>query len=106
MRRGSERGASVDAKQWRKNQRLQAAPTRRLARMHQGTVGARRRVFMRLSPLRALGHNRAKGRVLVAPRGTQMHADKGQTGRHLDEMPLRLSVFFETWLGVAALALD
>jgi hypothetical protein len=103
---GSDRGASVDAKQWRKNQRRQAAPKRRLARMHQGKVGARMCVFRRRSHLRALGHNRAKGRVLVAPRGTQMPADKGQTGRHRDEMPLRRRVFFETLLGGAALALD
>ena len=106
MLMGIERGASVDAKPWRKKQRLKAAHQRRLAMMHQGKVVARMRGFMRRYHLRELGHNRAKGRVLVEPMGTQMHADKGQTGRHLDEMPLRRRFFFETWLGVAALSLD
>ena len=103
---GIERGESVDATQRRKKQRLTAAPKRRLAMMQQGKVVARMRGFMRLSHLRELGHNRAKGRVLVEPMGQQRHADKGQTGRNLDEMPLRLRFFFATLLGVAALSLD
>ena len=103
---GIERGEAVDATQWRTKQRLKAAHKRRLARMQPGKVVARMRVCMRLYHLRELGHNRAQGRVLVEPMGQQMHADKGQTGRHLDEMPLRRRFFFETWLGVAALSLD
>ena len=103
---GIERGESVDAKQWRKKQRLKAAHKRRRAMMQQGKVVARMRVLMRLDRLRELGHNRAKGLVLVEPIGKQMHADKGQTGRNLDEMPLKLRFFFERLLGVAALSLD
>ena len=74
--------------------------------MQQGKVIARMRVFMRLYGLGELGHNRAKGLVLVEPMGQQMHTDTRQTGRHLDEMPLRLRFFFESRLGVAALSLD
>jgi hypothetical protein len=106
MLMGIERGESVDAKQWRKKQRLKAALKRRLAMMQQGKVVARMRVFMRRYRLRELGHNRAQGPVLVEPMGKQMHPDKGQTGRNLDEMPLRLRFFFESLLGVAALSLD
>src|SRR5207248_9783187 len=97
---------AVDATPRRKKQRLQAAPKRRLAMMQQGKVIARMRVFMRLYGLGELGHNRAKGLVLVEPMGQQMHTDTRQTGRHLDEMPLRLRFFFESRLGVAALSLD
>ena len=103
---GIERGESVDVKQRRKAQRLKAAQKRRLAMRQQGKVVARMRVLMRLYRLRELGHNRAKGLVLVEPMGKQMHADTRQTGRNLDEMPLRLSFFFESRLGVAALSLD
>ena len=56
--------------------------------MQQGKVVARMRVFMRRYRLSELGHNRAPGLVLVEPMGKQMHADKGQTGRNLDELPL------------------
>lgn len=103
---GIEGGESVDAKQRRKKQRLKAAQKRRLAMMHQGKVVARMRVLMRLYRLGELGHNRAKGLVVVEPMGKQMHADKRQTGRNLDELPLRLRFFFESRLGVAALARD
>ena len=71
----------------------------------QGNVIARLRLLMRLYRLGELGHHRAKGLVLVEPMGKQMHADKGQTGRNLDEMPLRRRFFFESLLGVAALSL-
>ena len=74
--------------------------------MPQGKVVARRRVLMRLDCLGELGHNRAKGPVLVEPMGKQMHADTRQTGRHLDEMPLRLRFVFASRLGVAALSRD
>jgi hypothetical protein len=74
--------------------------------MQQGKVVARLRVLLRLSRLGELGHHRAHGRVLVEPMGQQMHADKRQTGRTLDEMPLRRRFFFESLLGVAALSLD
>ena len=103
---GIERGESVDATQRRKKQRLKAAHKRRLAVMQQGKVVARMRVLMRLYCLGELGHNRAKGLMLVEPMGKQMHADKRQTGRNLDEMPLRRRFFFESRLGVAALSLD
>src|SRR5712691_533805 len=106
MRMGIERGESVDAKQPRKTQRLTAAQKRRLTMRQQGKVVARMRVLMSLYRLRELGHNRAKGLVLVEPMGKQMHADKRQPGRHLDEMPLRRKFFFESLLGVAALSLD
>ena len=73
--------------------------------MQQGKVVARMRVLMSLYRLCELGHHRAKGLVLVEPMGKQMHADKRQTGRNLDEMPLRLRFFFESLLAVAALSL-
>ena len=103
---GIECGESVDATQRRKKQCLKAVQKRRLAMMQQGKVIARMRLLMRLYRLGELGHNRAKGLVLVEPMGKQMHADTRQTGRHLDEMPLRLRFFFESPLGVAALSLD
>jgi hypothetical protein len=61
---------------------------------------------MRLYRLGELGHNRAKGLVLIEPMGKQMHADTRQTGRNLDEMPLRRRFFFASLLGVAALSRD
>ena len=106
MRGGSERGEAVDAAQRRKTQRLQAAPQRRRAMRHQGTVVARMRVRMRRYGLGARGHHRTKGLVLVQPMGKQGHADTRQTGRHLDERPLRRRFFFASRLGVAALSLD
>ena len=63
-------------------------------------------MFMRLDRLGELGHNRAKGRVLVEPMGEQMHADKRQTGHNLDKMPRRLSFFFERSLDAVALCRD
>ena len=74
--------------------------------MQQSKVIARMRVFLRLYRLGELGHNRAKGRVLVEPMGKQMHADKRQAGHNLDEMPLRLTFFFEHSLSAVALSLD
>jgi len=106
MLMGIERGESVDAKQRRKKQRLKAVQKRRLAMMQQGKVVARMRVLMRLYRLGELSHNWAKGLVLVEPMGKQMHADTRQTGRNLDEMPLRLRFFFASLLGVAALSRD
>ena len=103
---GIECGESVDATQRRKKQRLKAVQKRRLVMMQQGKVVARMRVLMRLYRLGELGHNRAKGLVVVEPMGTQMHADTRQTGRHLDEMPLRRRFFFASLLGVAALSHD
>ena len=64
------------------------------------------RALMGRYRLRELGHNRAKGLVMVEPMGKQMHADKRQPGHNLDEMPLRLRFFFESLLGVAALSPD
>ena len=104
-RLGRERGEAVEAKQWRKQPRLQAAPKRRRAMRHQGTGVARMRGFMRLSHLRELGHNRAQGRVLVEPMGPPLHADNGQPGRKRAARPRRRRVGFATWLGVVALAL-
>ena len=103
---GIERGEAVDATQRRKKQRLKAVQKRRLAMMQQRKVIARMRVFLRLDRLGELGHNRAKGLVLVEPMGKQMHADTRQTGHNLDEMPLRLRFFFERSLGAVALSLD
>src|SRR6266436_3192158 len=103
---GIECGESVDATQRRKNQCLKAVQKRRLAMMQQGKVIARLRLLMRLYRLGELGHNRAKGLVLVEPKGKQIHADKRQTGHNLDEMPLRLRLFFESSLGAGALCLD
>ena len=74
--------------------------------MQQGKVIARMRLLMRLYRLGELGHNQAKGLVLVEPMGKQMHADKRQRGHNVDEMPLRLSLFFESSLGAVALCLD
>ena len=76
MLMGIKGGEAVDATQRRKKQRLKAAQKRRLAMMYQSKVIARMRVFMRLYRLGELGHNRAKGLVLVEPLGKQMHADK------------------------------
>ena len=106
MLMGIERGEAVDAKQRRKKQRLKAAQKRRLAMMQQGKVIARMRLFIRLYRLRELGHNRAKGMLLVEPMGKQMHADKRQTGHNLDQMPRRLRFFFASLLGAVALCLD
>jgi hypothetical protein len=103
---GIECGESVDATQRRNKQCLKAAQKRRLAMMQQGKVIARMRLLMRLYRLGELGHNRAKGLVLVEPMGKQMHADKRQTGHNVVEMPLRLSLFFESSLGAVALYLD
>jgi hypothetical protein len=103
---GIKGGESVDATQRRKKQCVKAAQKRRLAMMLQGKVIARRRVLMRLYRLGELGHNRAKGLVLIEPMGQQMHADKRQTGQNVDEMPLRRSLFFERSLGAGALGLD
>jgi hypothetical protein len=74
--------------------------------MQQRKVIVRMRLLMRLYRLGELGHNRAKGLVLVEPMGKQMHADTRQTGYNLDEMALRRSFFFERSLGVGALCLD
>lgn len=103
---GIECGESVDATQRRKKQGLKAAQKRRLAMMQQGKVIARMRLLMRRYRLGDLGHNQAKGLVLVEPMGKQMHADKRQMGHNVDEMPLRLSLFFESSLGAVALCLD
>ena len=103
---GIEGGESAAATQRRKKQCLKAVHKRRLAMMHQGKVLARMRWLMRLYRLGELGHNRAKGLVLVEPMGKQMHADKRQTGHNLDEMPLRRSLFFERSLGAVVLCLD
>ena len=103
---GIEGGEAVDATPRRKKQGLKATQKRRLAMRHQGKVLARMRLLMRLYRLGELSHNWAKGLVLVEPMGKQMHADTRQTGRNLDEMPLRLRFFFESLLGVAALSRD
>ena len=103
---GIERGESVDATQRRKEQRLKAAQKRRLTMRQQGKVVAWMCVLMRLYRLRELGHNRAKGLVLVEPMGEQMHPNTRQPVRDLDELPLRLSFFFARLLGVAALSRD
>jgi hypothetical protein len=103
---GIECSESVDATQRRKKQCLKAAHKRRLAMMQQGKVIARMCLLMRLYRLGELGHHRAKGLVLGEPMGKQMHADKRQTGHNVDEMPLRLSLFFESSLGAVALGLD
>jgi hypothetical protein len=103
---GIKGGESVDATQRRKKQCVKAAQKRRLAMRQQGTVIARMRVLLRLYRVGELGHNRAKGLVLIAPMGQQMHADKRQTGQNVDEMPLRRSLFFERSLGAVALCLD
>jgi len=92
---GIERGEAVDATPRRNKQPLQAAQKRRLAMMQQGQVVARMRGLLRRYRLGELGHNRAKGLVLVEPMGTQMHADTRQPGRHLDTMPLRRRFFCE-----------
>ena len=104
--RGIKGGEAVKATQRRTKPRWKAAHQRRRALMEQSNVSAWMRVFMRLYRVGALGHNRAKGLVLVEPLGKQMHADKRQTGRHLDEMALRLRVFFERSLGAVSLSLD
>jgi hypothetical protein len=106
MRRGSECGEAVDAKQRRETQRVKAVQERRLAMRQQRTVLVRMRVFMRLYRLGELGHNRATGLVLVEPMGTQRHADTRQTGHTLDEMTLRCRFFCERALDAVALALD
>jgi len=103
---GIEGGESVDATQRRKTQGVQAAHKRRRAMRQPGTVIARMRGLLRLYRLGELGHNRAKGLVVVEPMGKQRHADTRQTGHHLDEMPLRRSLFFEHALGAVALGLD
>ena len=102
---GIECGESVDATQRRKKQGLKAAQKRRLAMMQQGKVIARMRLLMRRYRLGELGHNQAKGLVLVEPMGKQMHADKRQMGHNVDEMPLSFSLFFESSLGAVALCL-
>jgi hypothetical protein len=106
MCRGIACGASVDAPQRRKKPCLKAAQKRRLALRQPGKVSARMRVLMRRYRLGELGHNRANGRVLVEPMGTQRHADKRQTGHHVDEMPLRRSLCVERALGAVALCRD
>jgi hypothetical protein len=106
LRMGIERGEAVEATPRRKNQRVQAVHKRRLAMRQQRTVIARRRVRRRLDRLGALGHNRAKGLVVVEPMGTQRHADTRQTGHNLDEMPLRRRFFFARALGAGARCLD
>ena len=82
---GIERGEAVDTQQGRKKQRLKAAQKRLLAVMQQGKVIVRMRLLIGLDRLRELGHHRAKGLLLVEPMGKQMHADKRQTGRDLDD---------------------
>ena len=64
------------------------------------------RLLLGLYRLCELSHNRVKGMLLVEPMGNHMHADTGQTGRNLDQLPLRLRFFFESLLGVAALSRD
>ena len=106
MLMGITGGESVDATQRRNKPRVKAAHTRRLAMMEQSTVIARMRVCMRLYRLGEPGHHRATGLVLVEPLGNQMHADKRQTGHNLDEMSLRLRLFFARSLGAVALSRD
>lgn len=103
---GIEGGEAIEAEQRRKKQRLKATQERRLAMMQQSKGLVRMRVFMHLYRLGELGHNRAKGLVLVEPMGKQMHADKPQTGHNVDKMPLRLRFFFECSLGAVALSRD
>ena len=74
--------------------------------MQQGKVIVRMRLLMGQGRLRELAHHRAEGIVLGEPMGQHMHADKRQTGDNLDEMPLRLSFFFERSLGAVALSRD
>ena len=99
-------GASVDTTQRHTKQCVKAVHTRRLALMQQGKVSARMRLLMRRYRVGELGYNRAKSLVVVAPMGNQRHADTQQTGPHLDEMPLRRRLFFESSLGAVALCLD
>ena len=74
--------------------------------MQQGKIIVRMCLLMGLDRLRELSHHRVKGLLLVEPMGKHMHADTGQMGRHLNQLPLRLRFFFESLLGVVALALD
>ena len=82
---GSERGASVEAKQGGKKQGLKAPKPRPLAVRHQGQVVACMRALMGGYHLLEAGHNRAKGMRLVEPVGQEMHASIRQTGRALDK---------------------
>jgi hypothetical protein len=106
MLAGIELREPVDTQQGGKKQCLKAAQKRLLAVMQQGKVIARMRLLLGLYRLRELSHNRVQGMLLVEPMGTHMHADTGQTGRHLGQLPLRRRFFFESLLGVAALSLD
>ena len=74
--------------------------------MQQGKIIARMRLLIGLYRLHELSHYRVKSMLLVEPMGKHMHADPCQTGRNGDQLPLRLSFFFESLLGVAALSLD
>lgn len=103
---GSTRTEAVDTPQGGKKQGLKAAHTRLLAVMQQGKVIARMRLLLGLYRLRALSHHRVKGLLWVEPMGKHMHTDEGQPGRNRDQLSLRRSFFFESLLGVAALALD
>jgi hypothetical protein len=85
MRMRSNRGASVNAYQGRKKQRLKAPPQRLRAVMYQGKVVARMRVLMGLYRLRALRHHRTKETLWVEPRGKQRHASRRQTRRNVDD---------------------
>jgi hypothetical protein len=52
------------------------------------------------------GNDRAHTPVLLQPRCEYVHANKRQRRSDTDEMPLRLTFFFDRPLGAAALSLD
>jgi hypothetical protein len=82
---GSTRGAGLDAQEGGKKQGLHTVTHGAVLVREQGTVITRVRVLMSLDGLRALGHNRGKGPLVIEPMGQEVDAHRGQTGPHLDD---------------------
>ena len=81
---GIESGQGRDPQQGGKKQGLKAPPQRLLAVMQQREVIVGLGALMGLDGLSELGHNRAKGIVLIEPMGKEMHANTRQMGCDLD----------------------
>ena len=82
---GIESGQCLDPQQGGKKQGLKAPPQRLLAVMQQREVIVGLGALMGLDGLGELGHNRAKGIVLIEPMGKEMHAHTRQMRRDLDD---------------------
>jgi hypothetical protein len=103
---GIERRQGLDPQQGRKHQRLEAPPQRLLAVMPQGKVVVGMRRARGVNRLLQQGNGRTHTPLLLPPRYAYVHANKRQRRSDTDERLLRLTFFFDSPLGAAALSLD